>query len=298
MTEQSGVTRILVPPGIGDIYWVLVKLRSFIERNNLAKPELTVVSHPDEYDSHLRSISFLEMIPWITIGNPQYVPNADGLEKLWDEAYAGPGRSVFPEVMGYDYLIAYNGCINSGGLIETADEYECDWTIPIDMPPAIYAVDGHEKFMLCFFPFVGTYASHERDFPIPLIAESINRFTSETGITPVFMGGKLEQNRDERRHELMELVPSGIDIAGKTSIREVFSLLQGCQMLFGYHSGIPNLGAAMGKPSVFLWDDRFPESTSYACMPPSVRQTTYHAMPTKDLTVDAVVARMTKTCLR
>ena len=289
---QKSVTRILVPPGIGDIYWVLVKLRSFIAKNRLANPELTIVSYPDDMDSHLRSIPFLEMIPWITIGDPQFVPNARGLEKLWDEAYAGPGRSIFPEVMGYDYLISYNGCINSGGWIETADEYECDWSIPVDMPPATRAVEGRKKFMLCFFPFIGTYASHEQDFPIPLIADSINKFSADTDIVPVFMGGKLEQLKDERRHELMKLVPSGIDLAGKTSIIQVLCLLRGCQLLYGYHSGIPNLGAAIGKPSVFLWDDRFPPSTSYACMPPYVRETTYHAMPTKGLTVDSVVRKL------
>ena len=153
---MSGVTRILVPPGIGDVYWVLVKLASFIAKNNLAKPELTIVSYPDEFDSHLRSIPFLEMIPWISIGNPQFVSNADGLDDLWREAYNGPGRSVFPSVMGYDYLMSYNGCINSGGWIETADDYACDWSIPVDLPQVPTArVNNYDEFMLCFFPFIG-----------------------------------------------------------------------------------------------------------------------------------------------
>src|SRR3990167_4343895 len=100
-------TRILVPPGIGDIYWVLVKLRSFIETNGLETPELTVVSHPDEFGSHLRSIDFLKMVPWVAIGEPPCVPNAEGLDAIWREAYLGPGRSVFSRGRGGGYLVAF-----------------------------------------------------------------------------------------------------------------------------------------------------------------------------------------------
>lgn len=285
------MTRILVPPGIGDVYWVLVKLESIIQKRKLDKPEITIVSYPDRLHSHLRSIPFLEMVPWIRIGNPPSVPNNPGLQQIWDEAYLGPGRSVFPDVMEYDYFVSYNGCINSGGWLETTDEYECNWLPPIQSS-IIHSVQGHKRFMICFFPFLGTYQSHERDFPIPLIAESINRFVAKSKLIPIFIGGKLEQALDARRHELLALVSPKIDLVGQTSLKDIFGLLQGSQMVFGYHSGIPNIGAAIGKPSIFLWDNRFPESTSYACVPPWVRKTTYHAVSTKGLTVDSIVEKM------
>ena len=289
------VTRILVPPGIGDVYWVLVKLKSFIEKNHLGTPEITIVSYPDAFNSHLRSIPFLEMFPWIQIGTPQSVTNAPGLEPIWNGAYMGPGRSIFPYIMGYDYFIAYNGCINSGGWIETADEYQCDWLPPMIQSPVIRSVPGHEKFMLCFFPFMGTYASHESDFPIPSIAESINRFVEASGYFPIFMGGILEM-MDPRRHELIERVQPSLDLAGHTSLRDVFGLMQGSQLLFGYHSGIPNIGVAMGKPSILLWDNRYPASTAYAGAPPSVRGTSYIAVSTRGLTVNAIIDKMETLC--
>ena len=290
-TKCSNPTRILVPPGIGDIYWVTVKLASFIKKEGLDAPELTVVSYHDSLNSHLRGIPFLEMFPWISIGDPQCVENADNLKHIWNEAYSGPGRSIFPDIMGYDYLMAYNGCINSGGYIETADEYDCEWIPRLILPPAITSAYD-SKFMLCFFPFIGTYQAHEKDFPVPLIADTINQFTKSTGFLPVFIGGVTEQLMDTKRLELLALVPNAVDLVGRTPLNEVFGLMQGCQMLFGYHSGIPNIGTALGKKSVLLWDDRFPESTSYACMPPWVRQTTYHAVLTKNLTVDTCLKRM------
>mgnify|MGYP001558218283 FL=1 len=292
---MDNLTRILVPPGIGDVYWVLVKLKSFIEKNCLGPPEITIVSYPDTLNNHLRSIPFLEMFPWIQIGNPQSIANAAGLEHIWNEAYLGPGRSIFPNIMGYNYFIAYNGCINSGGWLETADEYKCDWLPSMIQSPVIGSVQGHKKFMLCFFPFMGTYASHEADFPINCIAESINRFVETSGYFPIFMGGIIEM-MDSRRHELIEQVQPSLDLAGRTSLRDVFGLIQGSQLLFGYHSGIPNMGVAMGKPSILLWDNRYPDSTAYACASPSVRNTSYIAVPTSGLTVNYIVEKLEALC--
>ncbi len=291
-------TRILVPPGIGDVYWVLVKLKSFLEKNGLSNPELTIVSYPDGLNGHLRSIEFLEMVSWLTIGNPQFVPNDPALQAIWDEAYNGPGRSIFPGVMGYDYFMAYNGVINSGGYLETCDEYVCDWDFPVPMPDSIGLRDYNDKskeFMLCFFPFIGTYESHENDFPIPLIAEAIKQFTAGSGLVPVFIGGKVEEVYNTKRYALIDAV-GGIDLTGKTSFKEVLGMIQECSLIFGYHSGIPNLGAAFRKPTVLLWDTRFPGNTAYACVPPKVRDTTYRALTTRGLTVARVVRYLENAC--
>lgn len=291
-------TRILVPPGIGDVYWVLVKLKSFIETNNLYPPELTIVSYPDDMNAHLRSIPFLEMVDGISIGEPKSIANASGLDDLWNEAYYGPGRSIFHGTMGYDFFIAYNGCINSGWMLEDADGYACDWTGPlrnIQIESPMCGIPS-AKILLCFFPFVGTYLSHERDFPVHMIAESINRIALLYDLTPVFIGGKTEQVHDVLRDGLVRAVPGSIDLVGGTLLAETFGLLRDCRMIFGYHSGIPNLGVAMKKPAVLLWDARFPEGTSYACVPPDTRQITYHAVPTKGLTVDTLMPYLENAC--
>lgn len=276
-------TRILVPPGIGDIYWVMVKLRSFLAANNLTDPELTVVSDPDPLEAYLRGIEFIEMFPWVRVSNLKSVPNDRSLQHIWDEAYKGPGRSVFPDVMGYDYFIAYNGVINSGGYLESCDEYACNWTVP----PAVH-IHTPTKYMLCFFPFLGTYQSHEADFPLECIAEVINRQVLLTGFIPIFLGSKTEAVYDEKQKDLIGRIPHAMDLVGRTSLTKVMGLLRGTSLIFGYHSGIPNLGAAMGKPTVLLWDDRYPDSTSLACIPPKVRRKTYIPLATKTVTADSI----------
>ncbi len=288
------MTKILVPPGIGDIYWVTVKLRSFLEKNGLSNPELTAVSYYDKLEAHLRGVEFLKLFPWIEIGEPQCVENDKSLQSIWDEAYNGPGRSIFPGVMGYDYFIAYNGVINSGKFLENTDEYECDWSVPLvaDYGPETSV----RKALLCFFPFMGTYVSHESDFEISRIAECINKITDEHDLIPVFMGSKTEQKLDDKRHQLLDLINAPVDFVGRTSLKSALSYVKGCRAVFGYHSGIPNLAAAMGKPTLLLWDNRYPTSTKWACVPPTVRGTTYLAMDTATVTVDEIVWAMENLC--
>ena len=279
-----------MPPGIGDTYWVLVKLKSFLEKNGLADPELTIVSHPDPLGGHLRGIPFLEMFPWIKLGSPVTVPNAPGLQDIWDEAYLGPGRSIFPGVMGYDYLIAYNGRVNSGGWIED-DEYACDWCIL----PQKHSYRSGSDMLLCFFPFYGTYESHERDFPISKIAESINQFVQLYDLRPVFIGAAWDQGLNSKLRELMAMIPNYTDMVGRTDLQQTLDLIQQSRMVVGYHAGITQMAAVMRKPTLLLWDDRYPLNTCYSVVPPYSRGTNYDALWTKHLTVDLFVQEMENT---
>ncbi len=284
-------TRILVPPGIGDIYWVLVKLRSFLHENGLSNPEITIVSDPDPLNSHLRGVEFIKMYRdrgsslQLRLGDPQFVPNDRSLQPIWDEAYSSRGRSIFPGVMGYDFFMAYNGQINAGVNLEDADGYECDWSLP-NIRRGVYP----SPYMLCFFPFLGTYQSHEKDFHVNAIADIINEIACFYDYTPIFLGGMTEQIQDSKQKELIAHVPRSINLVGRTSLQKVLELVNVASLIFGYHSGIPNIAAAMGRPTVLLWDDRFPANTSYACVPPNARGTTYKALQTKNLTEYAINA--------
>jgi len=284
-------TRILVPPGIGDIYWVTVKLRSMASKLGWKLPvEATVVSYFDKLDAHKRGLDFIRMYPELyTIGSPDCVENDKSCQAVWDEAYLGPGNSIFPGVMGYDYFIAYNGVINSGGYLETCDDFECDWRVP---PVVRQAYPS--KFMLCFFPFLGTYESHERDFPIEKIAGVLNEIIMLTGFIPIFLGGRTEAAYDTKQAELINMFPNAINLVGRTSLPKVMQLVDQASLIFGYHSGIPNLGAAMGIPTVLLWDDRYPASTAFACVPPEVRGSTYQPVETKGATSDKILKAISK----
>jgi len=283
--------RILIPPGIGDSYWVLTKLGAFIKREGLDKPELTILSYPCPLGSHLRSVPYLQLFDFFTLGDPVSVPNDPALQDIYDEAYLKGGRSIFPNVQGFDYFMAYNGRINSGGYIEE-DDLRCDWYPPMNCDMGFNAngyIRQYGRYAVFFWPFYGTYESHVKDFPIEKIAESLNRFLDKTLLIPIFVGADWDIGLNAPVQDLMRLVPGAIDLIGKTSLVESFGLLRGAEMTTGYHAGLTNMAAVFGTKTCLLWDDRYPRSTAFACCPPRTRGTNYRPLFTKELTVDQYV---------
>ena len=77
---------ILVPPGIGDIYWVMVKLQSFLrERQITVPPNVHIVSLDSAKD---RSADYVRMVPFVRgAGYKQ----CNRHSSLWKEAYMQDG---------------------------------------------------------------------------------------------------------------------------------------------------------------------------------------------------------------
>ena len=292
------MTRILVPPGIGDIYWTLIKLPAFLRKHGLTDLELTTVSYPDERGGHLRGLPFIKLFDWIKVGNPVSVPNDPSLQNIWDEAYNGPGRSIFHGVQGYDYFIAYNGRVNSGGYIED-DDLECNWypRMSADTEVTMLLSETYYRaqlypYVVMFWPFFGSYVSHLAQFPLPLIVDALNRFLTTYDLTPVFIGSESDIELNPLVADLKAALPRTVDMTGKLSIAETLGLINAARLVTGYHAGITNLAASAHKKTVLLWDDRYPESTAMAVAPPEVRNNTYRALFTTGLTADRYFDRL------
>ncbi len=284
--------RILVPPGIGDIYWVLVKLPALMKRYGWKRPELTILSNPDDRGGYLRAIPYLKMFDWVSIGEPQSIPNKPELRHIYDEAYLGSGHSIFENVHEYDYFIAYNGRVNSGGYIEN-DDVACDWypKMSFDYEAVIglateisKALD--DRMALMFWPFYGSYESHLADFGIEKIAEALNAFLRKYNLVPVYVGSKWDDGLNPKVRELMKLLPVGADLIGKTELHTLFALAKAAKIATGYHAGITQMAAVFGTKTLCLWDDRYPPTTSWAVVPPECRGRNYVAIETRDLTPD------------
>jgi len=281
---NDGKVRILVPPGIGDIYWVLVKLRAFLKREGITgRPEITAVSYEMPDGIHLRGTHYLKLFDWLDVADPPTVPNDPELQPIWDEAYSGPGRSIFPGVMGFDYFIAYNGRINSGGLIED-DDLACDWDIhklDLEARAAQWKESIGGRYAVHFWPFYGSYASHLEQFGLDDIVASIKGMPE---MKHVFIGAAWERELNPIIFEMMRRMPGCIDLIGETELLGTLQLMSGADVIVGYHAGMTNLAAALGMKTVLIWDDRYPESTSIACVPPKTRGTNYIPVQAKGLT--------------
>jgi len=288
---------ILVPPGIGDSYWSIVKLESFLKWKKLPLPDITVVCPKSKkHNGHQRAFPFLEMFPFL---NPSW-ETVDSREKksmaIWKEAYAQEGRTIFEQVLGYDYFISYNGHLRVGKELDLIDPHlECNW-----QPKMFVSLEQSQfqescsqrfgKYIVFYFIFQGTYQYWTNEFPIHYAAEYINKTIKETGYKAVFTGGKWDAE-DQSLNRLKALVPGHIDLVGKTSVAQLFGLVKGSQAVVGYPSGLTIMSAVLGAKTLCIWNDYYNQQFFWYAMPPVTRGKNYHIDVTRGLAPDYLARR-------
>jgi SAM-dependent methyltransferase len=295
-------TKILVPPGIGDSYWSIVKMQSFLENENLGLPDIFIAAGRDrKYNGHLRSVPFLKMFPFIHAING-FLPLRKVHEgkKIWQEAYADQGRTVFKDIFGYDYLLSYNGHIRWGKRLEDIDpQYKCNWQPPmfVSLEQENYRKECIAKYgqYICFYlPFYGHYREWLKEFNINKIVATINKMVTDSHMRPVLVGAQWDAD-DKKLSEAKRNINGLIDLTGQTTVDQVFGCLKGSQLVFGFPSGLTIMSAAFGCKTLLAWNDYFELGIKgnkfyhYSC-PPDVWSKNYFAMNTKTMNIDNVVA--------
>jgi hypothetical protein len=310
----QGKTRILVPSGIGDIYWILVKLKSFCRKYGIDDhPEIYIMSLRVWDDSNRRSEPFLKMVPFIDVPvdllSPA-VPSGSDEQKLnlfYHQLSQFPDNRIVPGFFGYEYLVCFNGIINSGHYLEEIDpDLECDWYFSMTISQEQTDFQNKCKkdfgsYAVFYFSFMGDFVTQNLShFKIKKLAASINRLSEESGITPVFVGSWWDLRWPEPPIGhidylplLIDRVPGAVNLVGQTTLDQVFGVLRGADLVSGYHCGLTNMAIAFKRPTVLLWSEkRFPPKTPLAVASPDSRNTWYRPLFTDTLTIDGYVGTM------
>ena len=294
---------ILVPPGMGDSYWSIVKMRAFLKREGLGLPDIAVVCPREKkYDGHKRSFPFLEMFPFIHSSGINIDGASPELRPIWKEAYGRPGRTIFQNVGGFDYFIAYNGHLRVGESLEQIDpDLECEW-----VPPMFVSLEQerfrdqmvarHGKYMIFYFAFQGTYAYWTQEFKVNELVDSVNAIVKKTGLIPVIAGERWD--RDNLKVQLViKAIPKAVDMTGKTSLEQVFGMIRGAQAVFGFPSGLTIMSTVLGQKTMILWNDFYMREFQKFSCPPDTWGKTYFAENTlnmsRDYLTDWVVEKIT-----
>lgn len=303
------MTNILVPAGIGDIYWVLVKLKAFCRREGiLDKPAITVLS---DYSTpgYLRSIPLVEMVPFVQVGElptiplDPVMPRPKYIQDIYEEFYVKCGRTAYPGLYGYDYFICYNGIINSGNWIETCDDLECDWYLDLIISEEQEqfkneCIRKYGKYAVFYWTFNGNYIGYQlKQFSLDKVIKSVQQIVDKLHLTPVFIGAYWDLQYNDILEKLMSEIPGAIVLVGQTSLDQAFGLIRGSEIVIGYHSGITNMAVMFKKKTILLWPSSlpgehwWPASIPFAIAPPETRSVTYWPLFTGNLTVDKLVGK-------
>lgn len=285
-SEAREKISILLPSGIGDCHWVLVKLGAWLKQLG-KRAELWVL----DFEKRPRALDFLQRVPFVDAKG--YVPGL-GNEIGFSKAYHTGDLDIVPGFKGFDYFVCFNGSLAGAGRDlekEILPECEADWDYPIvEMPEDVefqrqFAAQ-HGRYILLFFSEFEGFGRWSIDMTEVRIRSLVSRLKDRfPGRTIVLTGAAWDTQLNKR------LADCAVDMAGRTPLGPFLSLVRRADGFLGYIGGNTILSAHFGTPTVAIWSRRAYRTPAFRwnwCRPAS-RGRTYRWAEIEDYDVDAWV---------
>lgn len=244
-----------MPPGIGDLSWIMTKMESFKKENNIKKIKI-VMNLVGGGDGHYGySLEYLKLLP--------FVESAAAATTALEFEYAlagGSGTPLFEKRSGCDYLIEFNSRLeNHTKLKDILPQYETNYDYPIKEPAEAkefaqaLRVEIGEKFVLLFTAARGTNNAWVGKLWGPEKWMALARIIyKKTGCKPVLIGAKWDADYTD---EIIKLDADNIihDMVGKLSVAHLFALLREANILIAFTCGVGIMATQFRTPVVTLW---------------------------------------------
>jgi len=273
------VTRILVLPGIGDIYWIAVALEGFARRHGLTDLELTVW----DFDGRRRGQDFVERIPFVRSGGYYLKPPHPAKMPEFRQSYLTGEQSVFPGLFGFDYYLAVNGALRLGRTVEETLDVECRWHFPLRRTPAeqeaeLLTARQYGPYILAHFSDFGIFKPWVKAWGLAGCARFCQDVHKASGATVLLTGCAWDLPFAQA---VAGRAGAGtVCLAGETDPDTFYGILHGALGIVGWPGGNTILGASLRKPTLIGWSQAafsHPGFYRTSC-PPDVWQRTYHAI--------------------
>lgn len=272
-------TSILVPPGIGDIYWVMVKLPGFCKAYNIDLPVDVYIDAPDEKrraEELVRAVPFCRFKGYITKDverGPRDLAKHHAANTMKahmrDQArralYKSAEQNVIESVDGCDYFLSFNGTMDAGvDLYQASPEWSPQWNLPIFVPNLAKVKSRKlmgERFIMASFWDHKFYQKWLEQMPAMSIYEMLRRISYQSKVRVALCGASWDRQSKVNR-DLLALDEEGIfvDLVGKTTLYEYMALMQISVGCVGFPAGNLMLGPALKVPTMLIWNDYYPEA--------------------------------------
>lgn len=265
--------RVLVLPGIGDVYWVAVAMRAWMAKHGIQDaPTLDVW----DFDGRRRSLEFIERLEFVKAGAYfDKPPHPFKLPEFQDTYHTG-ARSDVAGFLGYDHYLAVNGALVNGRTIADAlgvDPDALDWYPTLRRTPADLEAEGRYvarfgRYCVLHFSAFGMFKHWVKAWDVHRCAEFILEAEAATGLTMVLTGSEWDRPLCA---ELAEMT-GAVNLAGETNAEEFYGILHGAAAVAGWCGGNTILATALRVPTLILWSEKhFPNAGFYrtSCPPDS-----------------------------
>lgn len=233
------------PTGLGDIHWVILKLKALKDLESPCKLTLTIPGYGDP-NLIFRCRDFFPLVPFI---DEFRYANEDPV--IVDEGAADPAVPT--------YRLIANGHIERGHRIETwyphlATDFHYEIRLPgkaVEWAERIRSESGRK--MVLFYPSSNEWnhsIANKEDWG-PKDWTALTLALNDAGIHPILIGKQWDRNFADR-------LKSGtmIDLIGKTSTAQCIALFERADAVIGMCSGITIIAAHVGAPSIVFWPER------------------------------------------
>lgn len=281
---------ILLPPGIGDSYWSVVKLPGMIETMDLGMVDLWV----SDLDHKRRSLSWIQKLPW---ANGKGYRMGKTTDREFHEAYMTDGRYLFEKVQGCDYFLAFNGVMRFGAdLDQVKPEWGAEWFPRMFHSPEEKKAEREYgerfgKFVVAYFVEHGMYRQW-LEVMNPLTICKALKTIKDAGFEVVFMGAAWDR---ECLHSQLAKEIGGVDLAGETSLDQMLGLIRASKGVIGWPAGNTIMATVLKKETLLYWHSYFDKRFwSFSC-PPESRNNWYRWRDTKEfdqVQIDGFLGRL------
>jgi len=259
MQKQIKKVTVAVPPGIGDMHWVLEILESFKEKNRIDKLTIALV---DRGPGHHYSEEFLHLIPFVdSIRYMKKIPfKFSILGESGDPFMRNVGCRDAQGNCKIDYLMEFNSRLEHGMRIEDIlPEYEVNFEYPIKYPMRaknfvkfIKKGAGNKLYLFYASSYQGNNnwtRGHWDPKEWIALAEKIH---AETKKKPILIGAEWDKKyANEIKNQ--DTGNKIIDLVGKTNLAEMLGLLREANCVVSFLSGIVILATRFKTPCASFW---------------------------------------------
>ncbi len=253
--------KLLLPPGIGDIHWCMLKMQSFAERMNGGKKP--VVSICTMAGNKNRAKGYVDKLPFVEWGG--YFDMSKHKREFLEAFTQGKIRGF----KQFDYLYGYNTQVEKGLPPSEWWPKECtvNWHYP--MQQSFEEGQRMERATTALSPYVlvsfythGWYQQWTNVLPPELVIEAIREVIPNATI--LITGA----HWDRPVADALAKRTNSQSIAGKTTIEELCGLIRGAEAFVGHAAGNAMLAVHYRTPTVMLWSESKFKRAMWDCWAP------------------------------
>ena len=240
-----------IPPGVGDMHWVLEIMESFKEKHSI--DELTIKL--TESKDHGYSTEFLKLLPFIDRIKASLEPLPFRFSII-----GGDGIPLQRNVGGADYIIEFNSRLENGvKLKDILPEYELNHDYPIEYPEHAKTFANFVKrgvggnlYLLYASSVGGNKNWCQGTWGPEYWVELAEKIYAATKCTPVLIGAKWDAGYAEEiiSHDKNKRI---LNLVGKTNLPEALALLREAKSFVSFLSGLVILATRFKLPTVSFW---------------------------------------------